>query len=794
MQANASAHLKSQAVNTGASADEEDYDYGLSNMFSRSRESQFKGEAASFDHGKEKQTSTQSKPGKVAGCSSSSSGSRSQKDAPKKQRSRHSRHRIAENKSPILVENQNNINEMSLVSSKQKLGDKELKLLQLNGSRIRSEQPEFAEHHSLLKLDALRLTIATKVEGECDDNGLISQNIQNKVPGKAVNSNGRQHASPQISPRADEEFDHGLSHAFHSPHSNLEAATLNRIGSRSNRSSSSSKSRKQSSIEPSNNQFQTHSSSSLKSNPSSSSLTRQLSHHTIVTTTDDGQNTDTDDDHSDENGDQGTPEEMMNQEEPTEFSGSDSEYEYEYEYDYAEADNGNVAQEEDDDTNERKIQTHEEFHDSGLSNIQSSNANSSHISRVETVKDRKNRPSGEEIRASAMELLEGEDEEYYEDHYNNYGLTDMFSTSRESKEKDVQNVDGTMKPETLSLIHVVASQLLQDRSSVTIGASNSAEVRSYLKDSFGGGECAQSGNGINLSTGPHRSTGSDHSKGIDDNVSMGPSEDRQATARVNSNSTGRSSSETIKSRPSISNEKLVANIQQVSTHGNVGTDDECYEYDPQNESNEEEDESFYDEYTISNSFEGSRHGSAMDANVKDFDHDEDDEDDEDEDEYDDENEVEDEDEDDDESDNGMERNSSAKSGSSQNIGSQFSSEDYERVVKEKSSLEERLQKTESEYRRYMEEREKEDARILVTLEEIKETNNLNKKDSGSRLTRGLSLGKKKKSSKKESLKNAVESLEASIKNPSSRAATSSLRETPTTSRIRGSVEKYSASM
>ena len=69
---------------------------------------------------------------------------------------------------------------MSLVSSKQKLGDKELKLLQLNGSRIRSEQPEFAEHHSLLKLDALRLTIATKVEGECDDNGLMSQNIQNK--------------------------------------------------------------------------------------------------------------------------------------------------------------------------------------------------------------------------------------------------------------------------------------------------------------------------------------------------------------------------------------------------------------------------------------------------------------------------------------------------------------------------------------------------------------------------------------------------------------------------------------
>ena len=43
MQANASAHLKSQAGNTGASADEEDYDYGLSNMFSRSRESQFKG-------------------------------------------------------------------------------------------------------------------------------------------------------------------------------------------------------------------------------------------------------------------------------------------------------------------------------------------------------------------------------------------------------------------------------------------------------------------------------------------------------------------------------------------------------------------------------------------------------------------------------------------------------------------------------------------------------------------------------------------------------------------------------
>ena len=156
--------------------------------------------------------------------------------------------------------------------------------------------------------------------------------------------------------------------------------------------------------------------------------------------------------------------------------------------------------------------------------------------------------------------------------------------------------------------------------------------------------------------------------GIDDNVSMGPSEDRQATARVNSGSTGRSSSDTIKSRPSISNEKLVANIQQVSTHGNVGTDDECYEYDPQNESNEEEDESFYDEYTISNSFEGSRHGSAMDANVKDFDHDEDDEEDEDEDEDDDENEVEDEDEYDDESDNGMERNNSAKSGGIQNIG------------------------------------------------------------------------------------------------------------------------------
>ena len=47
------------------------------------------------------------------------------------------------------------------------------------------------------------------------------------------------------------------------------------------------------------------------------------------------------------------------------------------------ADNGNVAQEEDDDTNERKMQTQEEFHDSGLSNIQNSNAQSSHISRGE---------------------------------------------------------------------------------------------------------------------------------------------------------------------------------------------------------------------------------------------------------------------------------------------------------------------------------------------------------------------------------------------------------------------------
>ena len=57
---------------------------------------------------------------------------------------------------------------------------------------------------------------------------------------------------------------------------------------------------------------------------------------------------------------------------------------------------------------------------------------------MDTVKDRKDRPSGEEIRASAMELLEGEDEEYYEDHYSNYGLADMFSTSRENKEKGME--------------------------------------------------------------------------------------------------------------------------------------------------------------------------------------------------------------------------------------------------------------------------------------------------------------------------------------------------------------------